>query len=130
MAKITVSVPRMLTSFTDGKRRFNVEAVTVAGALVAAEKAYPMLRIHLFDETGGVREHVQIFVNSTDCRDLPSLREPVKDGDEIIVLQAISGGVPAQSSPTLTLPLAGEGNASGGVPAPARSRRSSRRQAE
>jgi molybdopterin converting factor small subunit len=95
MAKITVSVPRMLTSFTDGKRRFNVEAVTVAGALVAAEKAYPMLRIHLFDETGGVREHVQIFVNSTDCRDLPSLREPVKDGDEIIVLQAISGGLPS-----------------------------------
>jgi sulfur-carrier protein len=119
MAKITVSVPRMLTSFTDGKRRFNVEAVTVAGALVAAEKAYPMLRIHLFDETGGVREHVQIFVNSTDCRDLPSLREPVKDGDEIIVLQAISGGVTCPVAPTLTLPLAGEGNASGGVPAPA-----------
>lgn len=95
MPRITFIVPSMLTSFTDGKRRFTVDADTVASALTVAEKAYPMLRIHLFDEMGGVREHVQIFVNSTDCRDLPTLQEPVKDGDEIIVLQAISGGLPS-----------------------------------
>ena len=95
MPTISISVPRMLSSFTGGKRRFAVDADTVAGALGAAEKMYPMLRVHLFDETGGVRQHVQIFVNATDCRDLLSMQEPVKDGDEIIVLQAISGGIAA-----------------------------------
>jgi hypothetical protein len=42
---------------------------------------------------GDVREHVQIFVNATDGRQLPSLSTPVTDGDEIIVLQAISGSL-------------------------------------
>jgi sulfur-carrier protein len=93
VAEVTVSVPRMLTSFTDGKRRFTVDAETVAGAFAAAEKIYPMLRVHIFDEAGGVREHVQIFVNATDSRDMSSLEAPVSEGDEIIVLQAISGGV-------------------------------------
>jgi molybdopterin converting factor small subunit len=83
----------MLTSFTGGKRRFSVDAETVAGAFAAAAKIYPMLRAHIFDEAGGVREHVQIFVNATDSRQLPSLNEPVSDGDEIIILQAISGGL-------------------------------------
>ena len=96
---MTVSVPRLLTSFTDGKRRFTVDAETVSGALAAAEKAYPMLRGHVFDETGGVREHVQVFVNATDSRQLPSLDVPVKDGDEIIVLQAISGGKTMRGNP-------------------------------
>jgi molybdopterin converting factor small subunit len=82
----------MLTSFTGGNRRFSVDAETVAGALAAAAAIYPMLRTHIFDEAGGVREHVQIFVNATDSRQLPSLDGPVSEGDEIIVLQAISGG--------------------------------------
>jgi len=82
----------MLTGSTDGKRRFTVEAATVEGALAAAESLYPLLRVHLFDEKRHIREHVQIFVNATDSRQLPSLDVPVKDGDEIIVLQAISGG--------------------------------------
>jgi hypothetical protein len=56
----------------------------------------PLLRVHLFDEAGALRQHVQIFVNGTDSRHLPSLQVPVADGDEIIVLQAISGGAPSR----------------------------------
>lgn len=93
MAQVTFSMPRMLAGFTDGKRRFAVDAQTIEGALRAAEEAYPLLRVHLFDEKGALREHVQIFVNATDCRDLASLEAPVSEGDEIIVLQAISGGL-------------------------------------
>lgn len=84
----------MLTGSTDGRRRFAVDAQTVEGALRAAQDVYPLLRVHLFDEKGALREHVQIFVNSTDCRELPSLEVPLSEGDEIIVLQAISGGSP------------------------------------
>jgi molybdopterin converting factor small subunit len=93
MPAVTISVPRMLTTFTDGNRRFTVEADTAAGALTAAEKLYPMLKGHFFNEKGDVREHVQVFVNATDSRQLPSLNVPVEEGDEIIVLQAISGGL-------------------------------------
>ncbi len=82
----------MLTDFTGGQRHFEVDAQTLEGALRAAEKTYPLLRVHLFDEKGDLRQHVQVFFNSTDCRELPSLDVPAKDGDEIIVLQAISGG--------------------------------------
>jgi molybdopterin converting factor small subunit len=92
MAAVTISVPRMLTTFTDGNRRFTVVAETMSGALTAAENLYPMLKGHVFNEKGEVREHVQVFLNATDSRQLPSLDQAVKEGDEIIVLQAISGG--------------------------------------
>ncbi len=92
MPAVTISVPRMLTTFTDGNRRFAVDADTVSGALTAAENVYPMLKGHVFNENGEIREHVQVFVNATEVRQLPSLNEPVREGDEIIVLQAISGG--------------------------------------
>lgn len=95
----------MLTGFTDGKRHFTVDASTVEGAFRAAELAYPLLRLHLFDEKGAVREHVQIFLNSTDSRDLPSLEAPLSEGDEIIILQAISGGARnMRENQTVSLP--------------------------
>jgi molybdopterin synthase sulfur carrier subunit len=95
----------MLTAFTAGKRHFTVEAPTLEAALRAAELAYPLLRVHLFNEKGAVREHVQIFLNSTDCRDLPSLNAPLSEGDEIIVLQAISGGLPKRVDSSLGDPV-------------------------
>jgi hypothetical protein len=51
-----------------------------------------MLRIHLEDEAGVQRPHVNVFYNDTELRELKSLDIPVRAGDHITVIQSISGG--------------------------------------
>ncbi|MAG58333.1 MAG: hypothetical protein CMJ83_18760 [Planctomycetes bacterium] len=53
---------------------------------------YPKLGLHLFDESGGLREHVLCFWNGTNTRWLPSLDVAMTEGDELVIMQAASGG--------------------------------------
>ena len=47
---------------------------------------------HLYEDNGNQREHVLIFVNDKDMRWLDSPHQPLREGDEITILQAVSGG--------------------------------------
>ena len=89
-------MPRV--SFTPNLRR-HVEcppvtsrAVTVREALDAAFAGNGKLRGYILDERGAVRKHVGIAVNGNIIADRERLSDPVKDGDEIYVMQLLSGG--------------------------------------
>ena len=51
---------------------------------------HALLRIDVLNERGEVREHVHLFRNETDVRE--DLSAATREGDEIYVLQAMSGG--------------------------------------
>ncbi len=89
MATVHVTIPRMLATLVDGDRRFDVDAATVRGALDAVIARHPELRVHLFTETGDLREHVSCFHNERSDRTGTGRLDP---GDRIVVLQAVSGG--------------------------------------
>ena len=63
-----------------------------ASSLRALLEAHPALDVHLFDERGDLREHVLCFLNERNSRWLDSLDEPIRDGDEVVIMQAVSGG--------------------------------------
>lgn len=88
---VTVVLPRMLGDVL-GERTFRVQGSTVAEAMEAAYARIPALRHHLCDETGDFRTHVLCVHNGVTTRETGSLRGKTKDGDEIQILQAISGG--------------------------------------
>lgn len=88
MATVEVTLPRMLAGLVGGSRRFAVEASTVRGALTAVTERHPELAVHLFDESGSVRQHVSIFHNERAAIDDVALGA----GDSIVILQAVSGG--------------------------------------
>lgn len=90
--QVEVSIPTLLRDCTGGQTRFCVEATTLAGALQAMLKAYPLLRVHLFDEGERVRPHVLIFYNEENIAWLDRLEIPLKPGDRLTVAQAVSGG--------------------------------------
>ncbi len=50
-------------------------------ALDALLDQYPTLKVPLFDETGGFRQHVLSFHNSANTRWLDSIDVPVTEGD-------------------------------------------------
>ena len=92
MARVTVELPSLLEVVTGGRRSYSVDADDLAGVLEELVAECPKLHGHLFDETGRFREHVLCFHNQTNARWLESLSVPVRDGDVVTILQAVSGG--------------------------------------
>ncbi len=88
--QLTLRLPRLLAQFCDGETALPVAGADVRAALDDAMGRHPLLRRHLLDEGDRVREHVHVFLNETDVRQ--DLAAATRDGDEIYVLQAMSGG--------------------------------------
>jgi sulfur-carrier protein len=91
MARVTLVLPLVLRDAV-GVTTLSLEARTVAGALEEAYARVPALRHHLCDDDGSLKRHVLCFRNEDNTRDLGTLDVPVKDGDRIVIFQAISGG--------------------------------------
>ena len=89
---IEVRVPTMLRSCTNQQARFTLEATTLADALARLVQEYPLLRRHLYDDMGVQRQHVLLFYNDDNIKWLEQLDVPLKAGDRLSVVQAVSGG--------------------------------------
>lgn len=89
---VEIFLPSILHDAAGGSSSVTVEATTWQGCVDALLAAYPRIEPHLFDDDGALREHVNIFLNERSSRWLTSLDEPVRPGDTITILQAISGG--------------------------------------
>jgi molybdopterin converting factor small subunit len=50
------------------------------------------LHRNICDETGRVRRHINVFVNSSHMRDLEGLDTALAPGDVVTILPAVSGG--------------------------------------
>lgn len=93
MERVTLRLPGVLATLVEGRRELTLEAGTVHGALRALVEELPVLEVHLFDEKGGLRRHVLCFHNGRNTRwDEGSLDAPLAAGDEILIMQAVSGG--------------------------------------
>ena len=54
--------------------------------------ASPRLYRNVCDETGAVRRHLNVFVNSDNVRDLDGVDTTLTPGDVVTILPAVSGG--------------------------------------
>ena len=91
-ATITIFVPGLLRDRCGGAARLAVRAASVRGALHELEALYSALYRCICDETGAVRRHVNLFLNTDHIRDLDGLETALAGGDELIILPAVSGG--------------------------------------
>jgi molybdopterin converting factor small subunit len=89
---ITIRVPAALRVYCRGARELSVSAPTVRAALRQLEESHPSLYRGICDETGTVRRHVNLFVNSAHLRDRDGLDTALVPGDVLTVLPAVSGG--------------------------------------
>ena len=83
-----VRMPSALYSYT---QRAEVEAqgATLAALLTDLDRQYPGIRFRMIDEQERMRPHIRFFVNDEQVRDL---LQPLKPADELVIVQALSGG--------------------------------------
>lgn len=88
----TVRFTRHLQRWFPGLSSCEVEAADVASLVAALDERHPGLAAYLVDEAGRLRPHVNIFVGDGMLRDREGLGDPLQPGDEVTVMQALSGG--------------------------------------
>ena len=91
-ATVLVHVPGLLRAYCAGAPKLELSAPSVRAVLDELEQRYPSLHRSICDETGAVRRHVNLFVNNDHIRDLQGLDTPLRSGDVIAILPAVSGG--------------------------------------
>ena len=89
---ITIHVPGALRTYCAGAAQLSISAHTVRAALKDLERSQFALYRNLCDETGTVRRHLNVFVNSDNVRDLDGVDTTLTSGDVITILPAVSGG--------------------------------------
>ncbi len=91
---VRVTLPAALTEFTGGRAVVEIPGApaSVGDILAGLGAAHPGVRDRLVTERGDLRPHVNIFVDGENIRFLGGLNAPVRDGAEVVVLPAVSGG--------------------------------------
>jgi sulfur-carrier protein len=89
---VTIHVPAPLRDCCEGASELFLSAPSVRAALDQLERTHPSLYRSVCDETGSVRRHVNVFVNTSSIRDLAGLDTELVPGDIVTILPAVSGG--------------------------------------
>jgi molybdopterin converting factor small subunit len=89
---ITIRIPGPLRADAGGASRLIVSAPSVREALQQLAVTHPSLHRRICDETGAVRRHVGVFVNTSHVRDREGLDTALAPGDVVSILPAVSGG--------------------------------------
>ncbi len=69
-----------------------VAGQTVREVLEAVFAGNARARGYVLDDRGGLRRHMVVFVEGDPVRDRECLSDPVPEGGEVSVFQALSGG--------------------------------------
>lgn len=83
-----VLIPSALQSYT-GAARVVAQGATLGALLQDLERRYPGIRFRMVDEQDRIRRHMRVFVGGEQVFDLAS---PLGAGDEVLIVQALSGG--------------------------------------
>ena len=90
--RIELTVPGLLQPTIGGVRTTHLDASTLDEALDVMRKKFPLLVPHVYDDTGHIRRHVMVYYNDESVMWIKDKNIPLKEGDRIQVIQAISGG--------------------------------------
>ena len=84
-----VGIPSVLASYTAGVRSVEADGGTIAELLFDLDARYPGIRFRMVNEADVLRPHMRVFVNRESVVDLG---RPLAATDEVVILQALSGG--------------------------------------
>ncbi len=88
----TLKVPTPLRPYANGQAEVNVQGATAAEVLQDLVTQYPALRQHLYNNQGGLRPFVNLFVGADNIKDLQGLDTPLAADAQLRIIPSIAGG--------------------------------------
>jgi sulfur-carrier protein len=90
---IRVRLTAQLKDFARGSREVELDSADDVQAVVRKlDTTFPGIAGRIVDDQGKIRQHVNVFVNSENSRDLEREKTRLKDGDVVHILPSVSGG--------------------------------------
>lgn len=89
---ITVLIPTALRRYANDQNAIEVQGSKIGEAMDDLIGKHPDLKTHLFDDSGVMRNFVNVYLNDEDIRQLDMNDTTIKDGDEITLVPAVAGG--------------------------------------
>jgi molybdopterin converting factor small subunit len=86
---VKVRIPSPLRSYTAQLAVVDADGATIGALFDDLDRRYPGLRFRVVDEQGCIRRHMKVFVNDDAVR---ALDAPLTPGDDVTLMQALSGG--------------------------------------
>ena len=83
-----VLIPGALRSYTE-RAQVEVSGTTLAAVLDELDRLYSGIRFRMIDEQDQIRRHIRFFLNGEQVHDLA---QPLAAEDELVIVQALSGG--------------------------------------
>jgi len=87
-------IPGPLRRLSDGQTTVEVQADDLSSAIDALDARYPGFKDRLLDDSGELRQFVNVYLNDEDVRLGHGLKARVGQGDEISIVPAVAGGAP------------------------------------
>jgi molybdopterin converting factor small subunit len=85
---MNVLIPAPLRSYT-GQPQVEATGSSLAAVLADLDRQYPGIRFRMINEQERMRPHIRFFVNGLQTFDLS---QPLRCTDEVLIVQALSGG--------------------------------------
>jgi molybdopterin converting factor small subunit len=89
----TIKIPPVLRASVGGEREVSAEGDSVGELLHSLVEAHPATATQLFDAEGQLNRYVNVYLNDEDVRVLDGLETAVGEGDVLVILPAMAGGV-------------------------------------
>jgi molybdopterin converting factor small subunit len=89
---IIIEIPTAFRRFTDGAPRIDCTGSTIAEALNQLTARFPDLGRHVRDDSGQIRQFLNIYLNEEDIRFLGGESCALKEGDRVLLVPSIAGG--------------------------------------
>jgi molybdopterin converting factor small subunit len=90
---ITVQIPTALRRLTANTPNITCAATNLTELFSVLDQQFPDLKPHLRDEAGQTRRFLNIYVNEEDIRFLGGASYAFQDGDEVLLVPSIAGGM-------------------------------------
>ncbi len=91
--KINVVLPAAFVRHTNGQKQFASAAANLCGLIADIDQTFPALSTQIKDESGKLRRFINIYVNEEDIRFLGGESYVFQDGDEVMLIPSIAGGL-------------------------------------
>lgn len=89
---IEVRVPTILRNYTGGEKAVTAQGGSLSEVIENLETNHPGIKERLVDD-GDLRRFVNVYVNDEDVRFTGGLDTDVSDGDAVVILPAVAGGM-------------------------------------
>ena len=85
-------IPALMKTYVNNQTEIDLSGSTIAESLGDLISRYPAIKPHIMDKNGDLRRYVNLFVNTTNIKDLDGVQTAIQENDKIILLPSISGG--------------------------------------